>query len=255
MTILEELNKNLLVQGIPIGTQLEIECENMDLLHKLGEGKTSDDFYKACFLRILNQNVEQKKKISNIEKILEDINSKLSLSNSSSDEHRCAMKNLIPLRIGTMEELEQLNKMLQENGQRNFMTDCCPTPTLPNQDSKTVKQEMHKVVGHIYNRIMTNELAINLNMCGQNLHKNTPKKEGMKKFSEILAVTFEAIKPKAHLANLQLSQAQSDSAVGEWLRLAKNRLTESKDLKRKKWQNEELQLIYNVFFIITMYNQ
>ncbi|KAK4886074.1 hypothetical protein RN001_002345 [Aquatica leii] len=44
---------------------------------------------------------------------------------------------------------------------------------------------------------------------------------------------LEAIKPKAHLANLQLSQAQSDSAVGEWLRLAKNRLTEKRTVKQE----------------------
>lgn len=70
------------------------------------------------------------------------------------------------------------------------MKDACPIPNLPNFDSKTIKQELHKAVGHIYSRIMTNELALQYNLFGRNNNPNGPQKEGFKQFKELLTVTF-----------------------------------------------------------------
>ena len=70
------------------------------------------------------------------------------------------------------------------------MKDACPIPNMPNFDSKTFKQELHKAVGHIYSRIMTNELALQYNLFGRNINPNGPHKEAFKQFKELLTVTF-----------------------------------------------------------------
>ncbi|XP_031359290.1 uncharacterized protein LOC116182858 isoform X2 [Photinus pyralis] len=231
-------NTPLIPPGVPVG--VEIDLENMDLFHN-ATGDNKDEFNKACFLRLLDLTVENRNRLIKLENLLESINAKLDVKCTIEGNHQdwAKMKDLVPLPINTMEELEHLNNTLKKNSTyfkylQSYMMDSCPIPNIQNLDSKTVKQELHKVVGHILCRIMTNELAVGLNMCGRHLNANTPKKEGLKKYPELLMVTFEAMKPKAKLSNLELDRAQSEAAIGEWLRQAKTRMGESKELKRKK---------------------
>ena len=88
------------------------------------------------------------------------------------------------------------------------MKDACPIPHLPDFDSKTIKQELQKAVGHIYHRIMTNELALKFNLHGRNNNPNKPPKDSFKKYKELLTVTFGKLWMQARIQDFAKGGAQ-----------------------------------------------
>ncbi|XP_030752782.1 uncharacterized protein LOC115879891 isoform X5 [Sitophilus oryzae] len=235
--VMEEASLDL--QGA-VGLNEPAHIQDIDLIHLL-DRKPLDDFYKACFLRLLHRTANMENKVAVVEKRLECLSTeqKEPVKDETVDKERKEMETLVPLPVSTVEGLKLLNDTLRTNSRyftflRLFMKDSCPIPNLKDFDPKTIRQELHKVINHIYSHIMTNELATQYNMFGRRNNPNGPPKEGFVQFKELLTVTFEAIKPKAELAKLDLIKSQCDGAVGEWLRQAVNRMEVKKVLKKKK---------------------
>ncbi|XP_030759813.1 uncharacterized protein LOC115885133 [Sitophilus oryzae] len=147
------------------------------------------------------------------------------------DKERKEMETLVPLPVSTVEGLKLLNDTLRTNSRyftflRLFMKDACPVPNLKDFDSKTIRQELHKAINHIYSHITTNELASQYNMFGRRNSPNGPLKEGFVQFKELLT--------NIHIYVSNITFTISDGAIGEWLRQAVNRLEVKKVLKKKK---------------------